>query len=215
MQSAASFRLLTTIVLASALVSCKRAAKTGSPAPSAQPLASYLSQRLVVTPVSRARADTMGWAQRLGGARGLGRSLDSAIAKAFTDRAIGGDWFMPPALERAYAANRSYVSDPYNLATDPLRVSTFVALSRYGEPLASQLRTTIALHESARYVLIPVDVRFERTPQGAQAAIRLVVLDARAAEARFAAEVRGNPAAAPAAALADLANRIADLFIAP
>lgn len=215
MPSTAPLRLLTTIVLASALVSCKRAAQTGTPAPSALPLATYLSQRLVVTPVSRARADTMGWAQHLGGGRALGRALDSAIAKAFSDRAIGGDWFMPADLQRAYAGNRSYASDPYNLATDPLRASAFVALSRYGEPLASQLRTMIALHESARYVLIPVDARFDRDARGTRALIRVIVLDARAAEARFAGDVSGNVAATPAAALTDLANRIADLFIAP
>ena len=78
----------------------------------------------------------------------------------------------------------------------------FVALSRYGDPLASQLRTMIALHESARYVLLPVELRFEREAAGrSYAMLRVVVVDARAAEARWVGEVRGDAAANPAAAI--------------
>ena len=204
------------VVAAAVLVACGRNAQTGSPPVQAQPLSPYLSQRLIVTPTSRVRVDTAGWVQRLGGARAAGRQLDSSIARAFSDRAIGGDWFMPAALVAAYERNRSYAADPYNLATDPLRPSSFVALSRYGDPLASQLRTMIALHESARYILVPVELRFERETGGRmQAAMRVVVVDARAAEARWVAEVHGDATTDPGAAIASVAAKLADNFIAP
>jgi hypothetical protein len=204
------------VVAATAVVSCSRAVQTGSPPVQTQPLSSYLSQRLIVTPTSRVRVDTMGWVQRLGGARSAARQLDSTIAQTFSDRAIGGQWTMPAELARAYDRNRSYASDPYNLATDPLRPASFVALSRYGEPLASQLRTMIALHEDARFVLLPVELRFEREPPGATLAVmRAVIVDARTVEARWVADIRGNPAADPVKALASVASRLADQFMAP
>jgi len=206
------------VVAAAALVSCGRKAETGSVAPQTQPLSAYLSQPLIVTPTSRIRVDTAGWIQRLGGARSAGRQLDSSIARVLSDRAIGSNWFMPAALQAAYERNRSYAADPYNLGTDPLRPSSFVTLSRYGDPLASQLRTMIALHESARFVLVPVELRFDKDGAGvgrAAAILRVVVVDARAAEARWVGEIRGDAAASPAAALARVASRFADHFIAP
>ena len=204
------------VVAAAAIVACGRSAKTGSPAPQTQPLSPYLSQRLIVTPTTRVRVDTMGWIQRLGGARTVGRQLDSSIARAFSDRAIGGEWFMPTELLRAYERNRSYAQDPYNLATDPLRPTAFVALSRYGEPLASQLRTMIALHPDARFIFLPVELRLERESPGAtRAVLRAVIVDARAAEARWVGEIRGDPVVEPGKVLASVATRLADHFIAP
>lgn len=204
------------VVAAAALVACSRAAQTGSPPVQTQPLSPYLAQRLIVTPTSRVRVDSMGWVQRLGGARVAGRQLDSIIAADFSNRAIGGEWIMPPELVRAYDRNRSYAADPYNLATDPLRPATFVALSRYAEPLSSQLRTMIALHADARFVLVPVELRFAREQLGSTVAIlRAVVLDARIAEARWVAEVRSDPTTDPGKALVSVASRLADQFIAP
>ena len=172
--------------------------------------------RLIVTPTSRVRMDTMGVVQRLGGARAAARQLDSSIARMLSDRAIGGDWYLPPDLVRAYERNRSYAADPYNLATDLLRSPTFVALSNYGEPLATQLRTMIALAPDSRFVLIPVELRFEREVAGGVSGIlRGVIVDARAAEARWVGELRGAPAPDATRALANVASRLGDHFIAP
>jgi hypothetical protein len=205
------------VVVAAVTVACARpAVKTGSPPPTTQPLASYLSMRLVVTPTTRVRVDTMGMVQRLGGARAAARQLDSSISQMLSDRAIGRDWYLPPALVRAYELNRSYAADPYNLATDLLRSPQFVALSTYSEPLATQLRTMIALAPESRYVLLPVELRFEPIAAGGVTAVlRGVIVDARAAEARWVGELRGDPATDPSRAIANVASRLGDHFIAP
>ena len=204
------------VVAAAALVACSRAAQTGSPPVNTPPLALYLAQRLIVTPTSRVRVDEMGWVQRLGGARVAGRQLDSLIATGFSDRAIGREWFMPPELVRAYERNRAYAADPYNLATDPLRPAAFIALSHYGDPLATQLRTMIALHTDARFVLVPVELRFQREQLGSTIAVlRVVIADARAAQGMWVADIRSEPTLEPGKALASVASKLADQFIAP
>jgi hypothetical protein len=95
-----------------------------------------------------------------------------------------------------------------------LRPATFQATHRYGEPLSSQLRTMIALHESVRMVLIPVELRFEREGRAGRAILRAVLLDARAADARWVGDVRGDTSSVPRRALDSVARRFADLFVA-
>lgn len=184
-----------------------------------RPLESYASQRLIVTPTARVRgADTLGWVQQLGGTRATARRLDTSIVAVFDGRGLASRWIMPAELERSYQRNRNYATDPYQLAVEQLRAVTYVAGKKYEEPLSSQLRTMIALHEDARLVLIPVDLRFERegtsTTLG-RAVLRTVILDPRFAESRFVADVRGDVAGTPAEALSSVASRLADLFLVP
>lgn len=174
----------------------------------------YATQRIAVTPTSIARADTLGWMQRLGGPIAATRMLDSAISTALYERAVSRQWFMPPDLMRAYERNRSYATNPYELTTTMLRPAAFQTASRYGEPLSSQLRTMIALHESVRMVLIPVELRFEKEGKAGRAILRAVLLDARAADARWVGEVRGDTSSVPRRALDNVASRFADLFVA-
>ena len=140
--------------------------------------------------------------------------LDSAISTALYERAVSRQWFLPPDLMRSYERNRSYATNPYELTTTVLRAPTFQVASRYGEPLSSQLRTMIALHESVRMVLIPVELRFEKEGKAGRAILRAVMLDARAADARWVGEVRGDTSSIPRRALDNLASRFADLFVA-
>ena len=174
----------------------------------------YATQRIALTPTSIVRSDSLGWTQRLGGAVAVGRALDSAIATALYERAVSRQWFMPSDLMRSYERNRSYATNPYELTTTMLRAANFQAASRYGEPLASQLRTMIALHESARVVLLPVELRFEKEGNAGRAILRAVLLDARAADARWVGEVRGDTTSVPRRALDNVAARFADLFVA-
>ena len=199
-----------------ALTACGRAANVGTaqqaaPSPA---LMSFATQRIAVTPTSIVRSDSLGWGQRLGGAIAAGRALDSAFATALSDRGLAKGWFLPAELVRAYERNRSYATNPYELTTTMLRPQAFQAASRYGEPLASQLRTMIALHEGVRLVLIPVEARFEREGQAGRAIIRAVLLDARAADARWVGEIRGDTSSVPRRALDHVANRFAELFVA-
>jgi hypothetical protein len=85
------------------------------------------------------------------------------------------------------------------------------------EPLASQLRTLVALHEGAQYVLFPVEVRFQPAGGGAgQALLRIALLDTRRSHIVFMGDVRSDPSPAfsPAVA-ASLAGHLADLIAAP
>jgi hypothetical protein len=208
---------LTFAAAAAAGLSCSRAAQvTSEPVPQLQPLATYLQQRVIVTPAGHVRADSLGWVQQAGGARIVARQLDTALAKVLEERGVAQRWIMPAELVRSFERNRSYATDPYQLAVEPLRPASFVALSRYGEPLSTQLRTMIALHESARFVLLPVELRFERSGTAAgRAVLRATIVDPRFAEARWVGEIPGDPATTPAGALASVAARFADKFLAP
>ena len=124
-------------------------------------------------------------------------------------------WVMPDALVRTFERNRSYAADPHLLAMDPLRAPAFVSGGKYGEPLSSQLRTMIALEADARYVLLPIELRFEKATGGLRGVLRAAFVDPRTAEARWVGEVKGDAAATAASAFASVGQRLADLFSAP
>jgi hypothetical protein len=202
-------------VAAAALAACHHgaSANTGEPV---RPLAAFAVQRLIVTPTEHVRAaDSLGWTAQLAGTRAAGRQLDSSIVVALEARGLASHWILPAELTRAYERNRSYAADPYQLAVEQVRAPTFKAGARYAEPLSSQLRTMIALHEDARFVLIPADLHFEREGAGGRAVVRMVLLDPRFAEARWVGDVSGVSAQTPVLALGSVADRLADLFIAP
>ena len=97
---------------------------------------------------------------------------------------------MPADLAATFRRNPTYASDPYALAEEPLRSSSFAAGKRLAEPLASQLRTMIALHENASLVLVPIELRFESAnAPTARASLRLALIDPRFSEARWVGEV--------------------------
>jgi hypothetical protein len=197
--------------------SCSRGAQTAPPAAGAPqtPLAAYVAQRVAVTPAGHVRNDSLGWVQRLGGTRGTASRLDTSIVTALTERGLAARWVMPAELVRSYERNRTYAADPRQLALEQLRAPTFVAAGRYGEPLSTQLRTMIALHQDMRYVLLPVELRFEKDGAAGRAVLRVALLDPRFAEARWVGDVRGDTTSVPGRALASVASRLADLFIAP
>ena len=203
------------LLAAATIAACTRGPRVEVPAPGARPLAAYGAQRVALAPVASVRVDSRGWITELGGAPAIARRLDTLIANALSTRGVGQSWILSTELLRAYERNRSYATDPYRLAVDPLRAETFVAASHYGEPLASQLRTMVALHDDARVVLIPVELRVEYVGTGGRALLRTALLDARLAEARWVGEVHGDTANTPARALESVAARFADLFLAP
>lgn len=194
---------------------CNRGPRVDVPAPGARTLAVYGTQRVALVPVGGARFDSLGWVTRLGGAAVVARRVDTLIATALSMRGVGQSWILPPELVRAYERNRNYATDPYQLTVGPLRAPTFVAASPYGEPLSSQLRTMIALHDDIRVVLVPVEVRFERVGAGGRAILRTAVLDARLAQARWVGDVQSDIVSSPQGALESVAARFADLFLAP
>lgn len=202
------------------VASCSRGPKADTlpPIEAERPLAGYAAQRIVVTPTGQVRAaDSLGWVAQLGGAGAAARRLDTSIVAELTARGVARRWVWPADLARAYDRNRTYAPDPYQLVWEPVRSAKFITGARYGEPLSSQLRTIIALHDDARYVLLPIELRFERegTSGGGRGVLRAALVDARTTEARMVADVKGETAGSPAAALAKVAAKLADLFVAP
>jgi hypothetical protein len=184
----------------------------------ATPLSALVGQQLVIAPTQRTRfASELGWAS-LPGAAELGATLDTALHSALSARDVGRNWIFPDALRRSYARNPTYATDPRALSVESLRTPPAQSGARLTEPLASQLRTMIALHE-ARLVLIPVDLRIEQvaiagqeTP-GGRAFARLVLIDPRSSDIRWATEVSGDAAPSIGPALVGtLAERITSLF---
>jgi hypothetical protein len=190
-----------------------------APAAPGRPLASLAAQRIIVTPALAVReGDPLGWAARIPRLREYLRVLDDEISAALADRGLGQAWVFPDQLWRGHARNPSLGVDPYRLATQSLRGSRLAVGDRLAEPLASQLRALVAVHD-ARLVLLPVEVFFEpdRAGGGGRTGLRLALVDARFAELRWSGEVRAEHAAAEPdrAQLAELAARLADLVAAP
>jgi hypothetical protein len=195
----------------------QRAPETSaSPPPVARPFAALAEQRVIVAPAHRlSDTDPMGWTAQIPRSREYLRTLDDAIGTELAERGLKTQWVYPADLVRAARRSPTYATDPYTLAADPLRNPNIGPSAKLSEPLASQIRTMIALQD-ARLVLIPVELRFDkdRTGQGI-AVLRLALLDGRFSEVRWVGEVRSEPSATLSpAVLASLATRLGDLITA-
>jgi hypothetical protein len=98
-----------------------------------------------------------------------------------------------------------------------LRSPGLIAGTRLGDPLVTQLRTMVALQESARAVLLPVELRFDKTPTGQGVAVlKVALLDGRLGEVRWLGDVRSESSATLSGALlTSVAAHLADLITAP
>ena len=155
------------------------------------------------------------WGDKLADRRAYLSSVDDEIAFAARERGFRGKWAYPADLARAARRNPTYATDPYTIAIDPLGPVEKDPSKIIGEPLAGQTRALAALFD-ARYVLIPVELRFAPENDGGRATLHLVVVDARQATLLWKGDVTGDAVASfsPAVA-ADLAGRVADLFTVP
>jgi hypothetical protein len=175
------------------LVACK-STPPKPPEPSEHALAGLAAQHVAVLPT---------YAVRL--MPGLGpldakpvefeKSLDFGIPAAFEDRGIKKAWLFPPELRASYRRNSSYAADPDNFAQEPLRSPMLAIDTRLPEPLASQVRTLVALHDDTRLVLAPVELKLEPVPgqPGGRAVLRLVLIDARLSNVRWIGEITSDP----------------------
>lgn len=193
-------------------------APAGAAAPaSARPLEAFAGQRLVVTPVAALReGDPLGWGAGIPRQQEYLRGLDDEIAFALRERGVATQWVLPEQLVRAWRRNASVSTDPYQLDVRPLRQGKLEAGTRLPEPLASQLRTLVAVHD-ARLVLMPVELGFESSGGNTgRGVLRLVLADPRASELRWIGLVKSDSSASLDRSLpASLATRVADLVAAP
>jgi len=189
---------------------------TQTPMRAMSPLAGLAGQHIVVLPVHYIRPDTIGVAARIDDPRELLAALDSAIERSLGERGFRTSWTYPPALARSARRNAGYVSDPYSLAAERLRAGVRVSDDRLAEPLASQLRSIVAVTD-ARYALFPVELRFERVPDGKmRPVLHVALLDARGSSVRWTGDVRGAAGTTiTPATLESVAFALADLVAAP
>jgi hypothetical protein len=177
-----------------------------------------VSQQVVVAPTQILReTDALGWTAQVPRSRELLRALDDSIRAELAARGVDRQWVFPEALERASKLNPTYAVDPYTLEARGLASPSVVAGDRIGGSLATQLRTMVALQESARAVLLPVELRFDRLPSGeGTAVLHVAVIDARMGDIRWIGDVRSDSSPTfSRALLSSVAAHLADLISAP
>ena len=220
MHTAVRSLVIALLVLPAACGGTKVESPTTAPTPERRPLSGLAATGAIIAPTFSLRvASDVGWANQLASSREVLRGLDDDIAAAIAARGLRTGWIMPADLALSYKRNPTYATDPYALAEDALRAPTFVAGSRLTEPLASQLRTMIALHENARAVLLPIEARFDRvdaSSNAVRATLRLALVDPRFSEAKWVGTVSSDSTSAdPRALTRALARGVADLIVSP
>lgn len=198
-------------------------APSRSPAPVERPVAStphplggFAARHVIVLPVQYlGRADAAGWGASLEPSQYL-REVDAEITFAFQGRGVSHLWVFPKALREAAHRNASFAADPDHLAAEWLRPPATRLPDQFPDPLASQLRTLLAIEDGAQYELLPVEVRFVPVPGAGgpqRAALRFLLIEPRLGRVLFRGDVYSDPSATFSPALAaSLAEHMADLF---
>ena len=135
----------------------------GSSQPAAAPqvaehaLAGLAAQHIIVLPTYAARVmPDLAWNAAVARPGQLQRTLDADILAALEERGLQKTWILPPQLVQSYRRNSTYAADPYTLAEEPLRSPSLAVNARLPEPLASQIRTLVALHDPTLSVVFAV-----------------------------------------------------------
>ena len=187
----------------------------GAPNPEAQRLGAIAGQPLLIAPVQSIRiAPELGWTS-LPRTVDILASLDRALTDSLHARVGNPQWVYADALIQSAKNNPTYATDPHGLSVQALRVPSLQVAQRLSEPLATQVRTMLALHDG-RLVLIPVELRFDRTAAGvAHPVLRLVMVDPRLSTVQWIGDVVGDDSATFSSVFtARIAEHLADLFIA-
>jgi hypothetical protein len=197
-------------------------APAAAPTPSEHALSGLAAQHVALLPTYSVRVmPGSAWGTAIGRPADLQRVLDADIDAAFDERGLRKSWVFPAALEQSYRRNSTYAADPYALAEEPLRAPTLAVDDRLPEPIASQIRTLVALHDDVRFVLAPVELRLEPvgtapTSQAGRGVLRLVLLDARLSNVRWLGDVVSDTASSFGPVItASIAARLASVVAMP
>jgi hypothetical protein len=172
-------------------------------------------QQVLVLPVQYISfLDGLGWEQSVPNRSAYLARLDTVIASTLTARGLGGAWTFGPEVARSARMNSILMPDARALSAEWLR-GRLLPDQTVRDPLASQVRNLVGL-KGSRYAILPVEVRFEGKGGTGVAILRLVMIDARLAQVRWAGEVRSDPAGTFSPVLAaSVARRFADLIVEP
>ena len=209
------------IALAPAAARAQRGGTGRQPARPAVPECRLQSLATVPVAVLPARflgvSDSLGyddWVAKTIDQQAFLTSVDDELAFALRERGVKG-WVFPNDLLRSARRNPSMVHDPYSVLADELREGVKRKDGALHEPLASQLRSIVALTE-ARHVLVPVDVRLEKMGRAGRASLEYVVIDARRSWLTCRGRVHGDTSSALSPAVAaSVAGRLAAEVIPP
>jgi hypothetical protein len=210
-------RLAATGAMFALATACHRTPQAASvPQAPEHALSGLARQHIIVLPTYALREGVgLDWGASIGRPSDVQRTLDADIHAALEERGLDKTWTFPAQLEASFKRNSTYAADPYTLAEEPLRSPMLAVDARLPEPLASQIRTMVALHDDVRLVLAPVELRLEKAgTSGGRGILRLVLLDARASNVRWIGQVSGDSVSAfgpavTASVAAQLANVVA------
>lgn len=177
-------------------------------------LAAFSTRRLMILPTHYLRmGDSLNWAGEITDQTAYLSALDDEIAFALSDRGVKKVWVFPTAIDAMVKRNAEYAPDPHAMAAQWLRYPGPKRLpEQVPDPIASQLRTLVALQEGGQLVLLPVELRFEPIPGGKECAVlRFVIFDAVRAKIIYMADIASDPQSSLGPALAaSLAGHLAD-----
>jgi hypothetical protein len=186
-------------------------------------------QSIVVTPIMYIRGNDppLNWGRTIDKPRDYLRHTDTLIQTALTQRAPHANFVFADVIEKQRARNPGYIADPYALSGAQLLPAVYRRGSPIQEPLAGELRTLVEFQETARYVLIPVEIHFTNganplappPPPGtvvtAQPVLRMVLYDARSTMVLWQGDVVGDPVQSPNGAMESVARYLGDRLGAP
>lgn len=192
------------------------ASKEQDETPQGSPLAAMAGRPVLVLPVQRnlVFSDSLSWREQSLAATELVAALDDSIAVALGDRGLRNSWTFAPAITASARRNAGLTADPHALAVGGLRSLVKPGDAPLSEPLASQIRSLVALRD-ARYVILPATLRFENRGAGARASILVYLIDSRTARIGWSGGVAGEVSRMLSPAMAgSIASRLADLVVA-
>ena len=189
-------------------------ASAGGPVPSdprseAATLAGYAGRAVLVLPVQQVSENPGLSSSRSQEAAVFREMMDYEIRFAFGD-SPPARWVFAPTIIAASKRNIGVSADPLKLTVEGLNEKLPEPEESISETLRTQVRQIVALTD-ARYVLLPVYVRTLERPNGIRrATMRVVLIDARLAQVRWAEDISTEPAASLSRAVAAaLSSRLA------
>lgn len=191
-------------------------AETAASPVALRPLERLAGSEIVVFPVQYlSSTDTIGWQQQIPNRAAFLAALDDQIEAALNARGVGQSWTFGSEIERASKLNSILMTDARSLSAEWLR-GRVLPETTVRDPLASQVRGLVGL-KGQRYALLPVELRLANRGAGMGVAIlRVVMIDSRMAQIKWAGEVTSDPMKTVSPALtASVATHFADLVVAP
>ena len=150
--------------------------------------------------------------------------LDDELADQLRKRGVNSNWTFARELSQSADRNGGLAGDPRQLSAQGIRRNP-AGDTPLPEPLASQIRTLVAL-TSARFAVLPIETRVDTRNGERKASVRMMLIDARTARILWVSDIEGASSRDPAIVSEamspfgfrmlsrDLATRFADLVVA-